>query len=295
MILRTPDDRFTGLPDFPFTPHYAEWEGMRLHWLDEGSGPPVVLFHGEPTWCFLYRHVIAALVAGGYRAIAPDYPGFGRSDKPTDPAFYTYDRMVAAAGFVVDELGLHDATAVVQDWGGPIGLRVAVERPAVFTRLSILNTGLFTGRTVTNPAFEAWRGFVAATPDLPIGMVMANAATRTWDPEVIAAYEAPFPTAEHKVGAWRLPLIVPRTGDDPGAAKMEAVHRHLGSWHRPVQVLFADTDPIFSVRAGQRLVDHIPGATTLEIVAGAGHFLQEEAGAEVGARLVAFLDATASA
>lgn len=295
MTVRTPDDRFAGLPDFPFAPRYAEWEGMRLHWIDEGTGPPVVLFHGEPTWCFLYRHVIEVLVAAGYRAIAPDLPGFGRSDKPTDPAFYTYDRLVTAAGFVVDQLGLADAAAVVQDWGGPIGLRVATERPATFSRLVILNTGLFAGRPVTNPAFEAWRGFVAANPDLPVGLVMGNAATRPWDPAVVAGYEAPFPTAEHKVGAWRLPLIVPRTADDEGAAAMLAVLAALGAWDRPTQVLFADHDPIFSVRAGQRLVDHIPGATTLEVVAGAGHFLQEEAGREVGERIVAFLARSASA
>lgn len=292
MILRTPEDRFVGLPDFPYTPHYLMWENLRLHHVDEGTGPPIVLFHGEPTWSFLYRHVIAVLVAAGYRAIAVDYPGFGRSDKPTDPDFYTYDRLTAAAGAVIDQLGLTNATAVVQDWGGPIGLRVALDRPETFGRLSILNTGLFTGRPRPNPAFAAWRGFVASNPDLPVGMIMANAAVRPWEPAVVAGYEAPFPDRDHKVGAWRLPLIVPEDDTDPGAAEMRAVHTALGSFAGPTQVLFSDSDPIFSTRAGQRLVDHIPGATDLEIVAGAGHFLQEDAGPDVGTRLAAFLDRT---
>ncbi len=291
MILTTPEERFVGLPDYPFAPHHFTWEGVRIHYLDEGTGLPAVLFHGEPTWSFLYRHIIPPLVKAGYRVIAPDYPGFGKSDKPTDPDFYTYERLVASMLALVDHLDLVDATAVVQDWGGPVGLGVATQRPQRFRRLSILNTGLFTGATRSNPAFDAWRGFVEGNPDLPVAMVMANAATRQWCPAVIAGYEAPFPTQDHKVGAWRLPLIVPRTEDDPGATEMTATHAALGSWTNPVQVLFADTDPIFSVRAGQRLVDHIPGATELEVVAGAGHFLQEEAGPEVATRLIAFLNA----
>jgi haloalkane dehalogenase len=289
MILTTPLERFSALPDYPFAPHRFDWEGIGIHFVDEGQGPPVVLFHGEPTWSFLYRHVIPPLVAAGFRAIAPDYPGFGKSDKPTDPLFYSYDRLVASMVALMDHLELSDATAVVQDWGGPIGLGVATQRPDRFGRLSILNTGLFTGPRPPNPAFEAWRGFVMANPDLPVAMIMANAATRRWDPAVIAGYEAPFPTQDHKVGAWRLPLIVPRAADDPGAAEMAAVHAALGRWQRPVQVMFSDSDPIFSLYGGRRLAAHIPGAGELEVVTGAGHFLQEEAGPEVAQRLVGFL------
>ena len=292
MIVTTPAERFSGLPQYPFAPHHFDWEGIAIHFVDEGRGAPVVLFHGEPTWSFVYRHVIPPMVDAGYRAIAPDYPGFGKSDKPTDPDFYTYDRLVASMVALVDHLALSDATAVVQDWGGPIGLGVAVQRPDRFRRLSILNTGLFTGPRPPNPAFDAWRGFVAGNPDLPIGMVMASAATRQWDPEVIAGYEAPFPTQDHKVGAWRLPLIVPIAAEDPGAAAMLAVHTALGRWTNPVQVLFSDSDPIFGLGGGRRLAAHIPGAGDLEVVAGAGHFLQEEAGAEVAARIVGFLDKT---
>lgn len=291
MILTTPADRFAGLTDYPFTPHRFEWDGIGIHYVDEGTGPPVVLFHGEPTWSYLYRHIIPPLVAAGFRAIAPDYPGFGKSDKPTDPDFYTYDRLVASMLALVDHLAISGATAVVQDWGGPIGLTVAVRRPERFTGLSILNTGLFTGGGGGNPAFDAWRGFVAANPDLPVGMIMANASRGSWDPAVIAGYEAPFPTEAHKVGAWRLPLIVPRTADDPGAAEMAEVREALSRWQGPTQVLFSDGDPIFSVRAGQRFVDLIPGAGELEVVAGAGHFLQEDAGPEVAQRLIAFLTA----
>ena len=291
-VLTTPEARFDGLPGYTFAPHRFTWQGVEVHFVDEGTGPPVVLFHGEPTWSFLYRHIIPPLVAAGFRAIAPDYPGFGKSDKPTDPDFYTYDGLRAAMLALADELDLTDATAVVQDWGGPIGLGVAVARPDRFRRLSILNTGLFTGGGGSNPAFDAWRGFVAANPDLPIGLIMANAARGSWAPEVFAAYEAPFPTAEHKVGAWRLPLIVPRSPTDPGAAEMAAVHAALGSWEGPTQVLFADGDPIFSLGAGRRLAAHIPGAGDLEVVAGAGHFLQEDAGPEVAARLVTFLSSS---
>lgn len=288
----TPDERFHGLPDYPFAAHYFEWRGLSVHYVDEGIGPVVVLFHGEPTWSFLYRKVIRVLRDAGFRAIAPDYPGFGRSDKPTDPGFYTYDNLVAAMLALIDHLDLRNAAAVVQDWGGPIGLRVATERSDRFTRLSILNTGLFTGGG-SNPAFVAWRSFVEQNPDLPIGMIMSRAAATEWSPAVFAGYEAPFPTMEHKVGAWRLPLIVPADAADPGAAEMAGVRKSLAGWTNPAQVLFSTGDPIFSVRAGQRFVDLIPGASELETVEGAGHFLQEDAGEPVGAAITAFLRATA--
>jgi haloalkane dehalogenase len=289
-VLRTPDERFVNLPGYDFAPRWFEWEGLRLHYLDEGEGPPVVLFHGEPTWAFLYRKAIPLLMDAGYRAIAPDYPGFGRSDKPTDPAFYTYDRLTASMAALVDDLDLSNATAVVQDWGGPIGLRVATEAPERFTRLVVMNTGLYTGRT--SQAFAHWRTFVEQHPDLPVGRVVAAAAATHWAEDVIGAYEAPFPDQEHKVGAWRLPLIVPLADDDPGAAEMRAVAEALGRWDRPAQVLFGDSDAIFSVRAGARMADLIPGAGDLEVVEGAGHFLQEDKGEEVAARIVEFLGRT---
>ncbi|HSM01068.1 MAG TPA: haloalkane dehalogenase [Acidimicrobiia bacterium] len=290
-FVRTPDERFGELPDYDFEPNWFDWEGLRLHFLDEGQGPPVVLFHGEPTWAFLYRKVIPVLTAAGYRAIAPDYPGFGRSDKPTDPGFYTYDRMTRAIAALAEHLDLSDAAVVVQDWGGPLGLRIATEAPDRFERLVILNTGLYTGRQ-PGQAFLAWQGFVTANPNLPVARILSMAAITTWPEEVVAAYEAPFPTPEHKVGAWRMPLIVPLADDDPGAAEMMVVREALALWEKPALVLFGDSDPIFSVRAGARMAALIPGAGDLEVVEGAGHFLQEDKGEEVAERIVEFLRRT---
>jgi len=288
--LRTPDDRFEGL--LPFAPRYLEWEGLRLHYLDEGSGPAVMLFHGEPTWAYLYRRVAAVLVAAGYRVIVPDLPGFGRSDKPVDPGFYTYDRHLAAMAAVLEYLDLKGATAVVQDWGGPIGLRLAVEHPGRFARLSILNTALFTGRGRMSDGFLTWRAFVEQVDDLPVGTIMRRSMIRPWDDKVLAAYEAPFPGPEYKIGAHRFPLIVPMSEDDPGAAAMAEVLGKLGRWELPAQVLFSTADPIFTIGIGERLAAHIPGAGQLETVDEAGHFLQEDAGEEVGAAIASFLAST---
>lgn len=288
-FVRTSDERFEGLPGYDFSPHWFDWEGLRLHYLDEGEGTPVVLFHGEPTWSYLYRKMIPVITAAGYRAIAPDYPGFGKSDKPTVPDFYTYDRLTDSMAALMEHLDLNDATAVVQDWGGPIGLRVAVEAPDRFSRLVIMNTGVYAGGSRPNAAFDAWQAFVEQTPDLPVDRVVSAAAATTWDDGVIAAYEAPFPDQQHKVGAWRLPLIVPQTESDPGAAEMMAVAAALGRWEKPAQILFGDSDPIFSVKAGARMATHIPGAGDLEVVEGAGHFLQEDKGEEVAERIVEFL------
>lgn len=288
-FVRTSDERFEGLPGYDFSPHWFDWEGLRLHYLDEGEGTPVVLFHGEPTWSYLYRKMIPVITAAGYRAIAPDYPGFGKSDKPTVPDFYTYDRLTDSMAALMEHLDLNDATAVVQDWGGPIGLRVAVEAPDRFSRLVIMNTGVYAGGSRPNAAFDAWQAFVEQTPDLPVDRVVSAAAATTWDDGVIAAYEAPFPDQQHKMGAWRLPLIVPQTESDPGAAEMMAVAAALGRWEKPAQILFGDSDPIFSVKAGARMATHIPGAGDLEVVEGAGHFLQEDKGEEVAERIVEFL------
>lgn len=287
---RTPDDRFAGLPGFPFTPHYLDWDGLRLHYLDEGGGPPVVLFHGEPTWCFLWRKVAAVLLAAGYRVIAPDYPGFGRSDKPVDPAFYTYDRQTAAVAAVAEHLGLEGATAVVQDWGGPIGLRLAVEMPQRFTRLAVLNTSLFDGPP--SEGFLRWRAFAARAPELPVGLVMRRSLLAPCPDDVAAAYEAPFPDASYQAGVLAFPRIVPTSPEDPGAAEMRRVMAALGAWDRPALVLFSTADPIFPIEVGRRFAEGIPGSGPLETIDGAGHFLQEDQGEEVGERLTAFLRRT---
>src|SRR5579864_1974945 len=219
-VFRTPDERFTDLPGFTFAPHYVEVDGLRMHHVDEGpaTSSPVVCFHGEPTWAFLYRKILPPLVAAGHRVICPDYAGFGRSDKPTDRSWYSYDRHVELMSALLETLDVRDVTVVVQDWGGPIGLRWAVEHAERVARLVILNTGLFSGRV--SRGFLAWRSFAERNPDLPIGFVIQSATSTELPPDVIAGYEAPFPTPESKAGAAQFPLLVPTDVDAPGAAAM---------------------------------------------------------------------------
>lgn len=290
-IFRTPDERFENLPGYDFAPHYAEVGGLRLHYVDEGHGDPVVCFHGEPTWAYLYRKVARVLLDAGHRVVCPDYPGFGRSDKPTERGWYTYDRHVEHVSALLDRLDLRNATVVVQDWGGPIGLRWAVEHADRVARLVILNTGLFTGRV--SKGFLAWRDYAARNPDLPVGRVIQGATTSDVPPEVVAAYEAPFPTPESKAGAAQFPLIVPISEDDPGAKEMRAVADELSRWEKPCLVAFSDNDPVFPhPRAGQVFVDLVPGAGEQVTIEGAAHFLQEDRGERIGEEIVRFLAAT---
>jgi haloalkane dehalogenase len=286
-VFRTPDDRFSGLPGYPFEPHYLEIDGLRLHYLDEGEGEPIVCFHGEPTWSYLYRKMIPPLAAGGHRVIVPDYPGFGRSDKPTSRSWYTYDRHVELMTDLLARIDVRDATVVVQDWGGPIGLRWATENPDRVERLVIMNTGLFAGQV--NEAFMAWRNFAERNPDLPVGFVIQSATATKVPQEIIGAYEAPWPNAESKAGAAQFPLLVPTTDNDPGVAEMNAARERLASWEKPVLVCFSDSDPIFTPKAGQRFVDAIPGARELVVIEGAAHFLQEDKGEQIAAEINSFL------
>jgi haloalkane dehalogenase len=290
-VLRTPDERFADLADYPFQPRFLETAGLRLHYVDEGAGRPVVLFHGEPTWSYLYRKVIPPLVAAGYRAIAPDYAGFGKSDKPTNPGFYTYDAHVALMAAVLDRLDISGATAVVQDWGGPIGLRLTVEHPEWFDRLVVMNTGLFSGGRV-GAGFMQWRQFVERTPDLPIRLIMGRSSATEWPEAALDGYDAPFPDKSYKVGAHRFPLIVPLSTEDEGAAEMADVKSQLAGWGHPSLVLFGTEDPIFPVRVGERWVERLSGAGPLELVEAAGHFLQEDQGETVAERIIAFLQRT---
>ena len=287
-VFRTPDERFTGLPDYEFSPHFVELDGLRLSYVDEGSGPVVVCFHGEPTWSYLYRKMIPRLVAAGRRVIAPDYAGFGRSDKPTDRDWYSYDRHVDLMTRLLGQIDVLDATVVVQDWGGPIGLRWAVENEDRVARLVIMNTGLFAGQV--NEAFMAWRNFAERNPDLPVGFVIQGATAAEVPDEVIAAYEAPWPDAECKAGVAMFPLLVPTSPGATGAAEMNAVRERLESWEKPVLVCFSDSDPIFTPKAGQRFVDLIPGAEELCVIEGAAHFLQEDKGPEIAVEINAFID-----
>lgn len=284
-IFRTPDDRFEDLPAFPFGPHYADVGGLRMHYVDEGEGSPVVCFHGEPSWSYLYRHMLPPLVEAGHRVVCPDLAGFGRSDKPTDFGWYSYDRHCEQVAGVLDTLDLSGVTVVVQDWGGPIGLRWAVEHADRVDRLVILNTGLFTGRV--SKGFLKWREFAERNPDLPVGMVLQGATTTELSPEVVAAYEAPFPNPESKGGAATFPLLVPIDQTAPGAAEMGAVTDELSRWEKPALVAFSDSDPVFpSPKAGQVFVDLIPGAGEQVVIEGGGHFLQEDRGAVIAERMV---------
>jgi len=286
-VFRTPDERFESLPGFEHEAHYAEVDGLRIHYVDEGKGAPVVCFHGEPTWSYLYRKMIWPLVSAGHRVICPDYAGFGRSDKPTDRGWYSYDRHVDIMARLLEMLDVRDATVVVQDWGGPIGLRWAVENPERVARLVIMNTGLFAGRV--NEAFMAWRNFAERNPDLPVGFIIKGATATDVPEDVLRAYEAPWPTVESKAGIAMFPLLVPTSPDAPGAAEMDAVRERLAGWDKPALVCFGDSDPIFPVKAGQRFVDLVPGAGELRVIEGAAHFLQEDKGEEIAVEINRFL------
>jgi haloalkane dehalogenase len=294
-VFRTPEERFEDLPGFPYEHNYVDVEGLRLAHLDEGDGPTVVCFHGEPDYSYLYRHMLDGLVETGHRVVAPDLVGFGRSDKPTDQRWYTYERHCEHVARHLDQIELEDVTVVVQDWGGPIGLRWAVEHADRVGRLVILNTGLFTGRV--SKGFMAWREFAERTPDLPIGMIMQGATTTDLPPEVIAAYEAPFPSPESKAGAQMFPLLVPLSAEDPGASTMQEVQSELAQWQRPALVAFSDSDPVFPFpQAGEVFVNLLPTAGEQVRIEGAAHFLQEDRGPQiVEAMLAAFGEPIGSA
>ena len=290
-VYRTPDERFVGLTGYSFQPHYQEVDGLRLHYVDEGSGDPVLLVHGEPTWSYLYRKIIPAL-AGRARVIAPDLPGFGRSDKPTDRAFYTYERHVATFTAFVEALHLHRITLVVHDWGGPIGLRFAAENAGRVARVVVLNTGIYSpSPRWPTPGFLEWRRFAEQTGlELPVGSIVQGATLTELPPEVIAAYEAPFPVPESKTGAAMFPLLVPLTPQDPGVPEMMRTREALTTWDKPALVLFSDSDPIFPPGVAKAMARLLPTAGEPEILAGASHFLQEDLGEEIAARIARFLD-----
>lgn len=303
-VLRTPDDRFGDLPDFPYEPHYAKVttpddagaDPIRVAYIDEGpaDADPVLLMHGEPSWSFLYRHMIPVLVGRGHRVVAPDLVGFGRSDKPAAQSDYTYRRHVEwMRQLVVEHLDLHDATFFGQDWGGLVGLRIVTGAPERFARLVVANTGLPEGTGRVTEAFLAWQKFSQETEDFPVGAIISGGCATKITPEVVAAYDAPFPDDSYKAGARIFPSLVPTTADDPGGIDNRAAWQVLESFDRPVLCAFSDQDPI--TRGGAKpFLERIPGAmgrphTTIE---GGGHFLQEDKGAELAVVIADFVDAT---
>lgn len=289
-VIRTPDHCFENLPDFPFKPRYLELNGMRIHYIDEGKGDPVLCLHGEPTWSYLYRKMIP-LLAKTHRVLAFDFIGFGRSDKLTDPQEYSFDLHRKTLISFIDALALDRITVVVHDWGGPIGLRVVTELPDRFARLVILNTFLPTGEERPSKAFLSWRDMVErVAPDLPIGNVMRRALPNA-TAEIIAAYEAPFPTTAYKAGAVAWPLMVPLEREQPVAAEMRKTREVLSRWEKPALIMFSDNDPILG-GAHAFFREMIPSAKKQpEInIRGAGHFLQEEKGAEIAQHILAFME-----
>ncbi len=297
--LRTPDDRFAGLPDFPFAPHYAQvadGEGgeLRVHYLDEGpaDAAPVLLMHGEPSWCFLYRHMIPVLVAAGHRVVAPDLVGFGRSDKPTEQSDYTYARHVAwMREALFDRLDLRDITLFGQDWGSLVGLRVAAENEERFARIVIANGFLPTARQGVPPAFRIWRAFARWSPVFPIGRIVASGCVKKPTPRERAAYDAPFPSVAYKAGARVFPKLVPTDERDPAIPANRAAWDVLGRWEKPFLTLFGKNDPILG-RADAPLQRHVPGAKGQphERFWG-GHFVQEDRGDYLAERIVAWMNA----
>jgi haloalkane dehalogenase len=287
-VVRVDPERLRGLPGYDFTPRYEEVDGLRMAYIDEGEGEPVLFVHGEPTWSYLWRKVIPPVREAGYRCIAPDLIGFGASDKPTDIAHYTYDRLCGWLGALVEALDLRAATIVVHDWGGPIGLRVAVEHADRFARIVIMDTGVFSGRQRMSEAWLAFRDFVARTEDLPVGLLVARGCRREPPPAVVAAYEAPFPDAAAKAGARALPLLIPLSEDAPGAAAGRAVLDALRADPRPKLMLWADSDPVLPAATGEAFARAL-GLDPPRSIAQAGHFLQEDRGEEIGALIADWL------
>ena len=264
-----------------------------MHYLDEGVGDPVLLLHGEPTWSFLWRKIIPPL-AERTRVVAPDLIGFGKSDKPEDPSWYSYDRHVASIASLVESLDLREMTLVVHDWGGPIGLRVAVERPERVARLVILDTGISAGQAPS----ERWLRFREVVrqrgDSLDVGRLVEAGTARGLADDVRAAYDAPFPTPESKAGARAFPELVPTEPDHPTAAAMARVHDALRTWDKPTLVVWGAEDTVLPPRVAEGFVELIPGAAGPLIVENAAHFLQEDAPAEVAAAILGLGVSTAA-
>lgn len=303
-LYRTPDDQFGNLPDFPWEPSYAEvaqpdgesGQPLRMAYIDAGpaDAPVALLLHGEPSWSFLYRHVIAAVVAAGFRCIAPDLIGFGRSDKPLSMQDHTYARQVEwVRELAFDRLDLVDVTLVGQDWGGLIGLRLVAEHPDRFARVVAANTGLPTGDQQMPDIWWMFREAVEKSEVLDVGRFVESGCVRSMSAEVRAAYDAPFPVEESKAGPRVMPSLVPNVPDDPASAANRAAWEQLARWEKPFLAPFSDGDPITGAMA-PILRKIVPGARGLEhpVVANAGHFLQEDAGDVLG-RIVAEFMTTA--
>ncbi|MFX0076688.1 MAG: haloalkane dehalogenase [Candidatus Hermodarchaeota archaeon] len=291
-LLRTPEERFESLPDFPFSPNYLKIDGIRIHYLDEGprSEECVLLLHGEPSWCFLYRHMIPPLVKAGYRTLAPDLVGFGRSDKPTEQNDHTYLKHVEWITKWVKVLDLQNITLFCQDWGSLIGLRVAIENQERFSRIVLSNGGLPTGKQRMGDAFLNWREFSRTTDKFYVGRIVQDGTFNKLSKDIIKAYDAPFPDDSFKAGARIMPSLVPISEDDPEHENNKKAIELFAKWEKPFLTAFSDEDPI--TRGGERFWQkHVPGAKGQSHVTikEAGHFVQEDNGLELADLIIKFI------
>ena len=296
-VLRTSEDRFAGLPDFGYEPHYVDLgiavsvdgrdDALRIAYIDEGprDGGVVVLLHGEPTWSFLYRGLIPPLAAAGFRVLVPDLVGFGRSDKPAEVADHTYSRHVAwMRTALLDVLDLRDITLVCHDWGGLIGLRILAEQADRFARVVATNTGLPDGHHRLPELWWRFHDFVVRTPDLPVGFLVQSGCRTELAPDVLAAYDAPFPSPEYKAGPRAMPDLIPQAPDHPETPAQQQAWAALAAYDRPFRTAFSDADPI-TAGVDELMQAGIPGATGQphSRIAGGGHFVQEDCGPELTA------------
>jgi len=294
-ILKTPESRFTNLPDYPFAAQYLEVEAdLNMHYVDEGTKnqPVVLLLHGEPSWSYLYRKMIPLLAAKNFRVIAPDLIGFGKSDKFSEQSAYSYQKHLAWLTTFIVELDLQNITLFCQDWGGLLGLRIATEMPDRFDRIVASNTTLPTGKVAMPESFMKWRAFSQKSPDFNIGKVLDMGTVQPLSEEVLAAYNAPFPSEDYKAASRIFPMLVPTEESDPEAQKNAVAWQKLMQWEKPFLTIFGSADTIM-LGAEKVMQQLIPGAngqkhTILE----AGHFIQEEKGEELAKLIIDFCDET---
>lgn len=290
--VRTPDSRFDNLPDYDFAPHYVDIDGMRMHYVDEGprDGEVILLLHGEPSWSYLYRHMIPPLRDAGFRVIAPDLLGFGKSDKPARKSDYSYAGHVAWMKAFVEALDLSGISLFCQDWGSLIGLRVAAENEHRFARIALGNGALPTGDQAIPKAFKVWKTFALFSPWFPIGRILQMGTVEELSAAEVAAYDAPFPSARYKAGARAFPKLVPIRPDDPASDANRAAWKIYKQWTKPFLTTFSNRDPI--TRGGEKpWQELVPGAQGQEhvIIRNAGHFLQEDRGPEIADVLIRFI------
>jgi haloalkane dehalogenase len=287
-VFRTVEERFEGLPDFGYKPNYRAVGDLRLAHLDVGEGAPVLMLHGEPAWSFIWRKVIPAVRDAGYRCVVPDHAGFGRSDKPTDPAWQSLERHVELTSSLLEELDLRDVSLVLHDWGGPIGLTLALAHPDRIARIVILDTVIDPREAWMSEVWVRFREFIERTEDLPVGELMRGTCFHELGDDVVAAYEAPFPTPESKAALRGLPMSVPRSDDKIAGAAADAFYAALGPRLEAVLMLWAEHDVILTLASGERLASRI-GHRIDHVIPDAGHGLQEDQGPMIGELIAGWL------